>query len=171
MSNIDPNVMKYELSAACDIALKWFADTQMQANPNKFQGIIFSRNVIASKDYVLSVSEKDVECSKNVKLLGVDIDNKLTFTTHVQNICKKASRQVNVLSRMKYLLHESSKRRIFNAFVLSNLNYCPLVFHECGISNTKQLEKIQEPALRFTLNDPSATYNALLEKCKRNTFF
>jgi hypothetical protein len=35
-----------------------------------------------------------------VKLLGVAIDFKLNFNENISNICKKASRQLNVLKRI-----------------------------------------------------------------------
>ena len=40
---------------------------------------------------------------KEVKLLGVTIDNELKFNSHVTVICLKANRKLSVLSRMSYL--------------------------------------------------------------------
>jgi hypothetical protein len=41
---------------------------------------------------------------KEVKLLGVTIDFELKFNFYISNICKNASRQLNVLKRLgKYL--------------------------------------------------------------------
>ena len=39
-------------------------------------------------------------CEDEVKLLGVTIDFKLNFNTHISNICKKAARQLNALKRI-----------------------------------------------------------------------
>ena len=171
VSHEDLSVMRNKLRNASDIALEWFKDNHMQANPTKFQGIIFSRKDIAEDEYLLSTSENEIQCSKHVRLLGIDIDSKLSFASHIQNICKKAGRQINILSRMRNVLNEESKIKILNAFVLSNLNYCPLVWHECGSLSTKALEKTQERALRFTINDPLSAYNVLLRKCKKNSLF
>jgi hypothetical protein len=44
-----------------------------------------------------------------VKLLGVTIDYELKFNSHITNICRKASRQLNVLKRMGKYLNRSSK--------------------------------------------------------------
>jgi hypothetical protein len=40
----------------------------------------------------------NLSCEDEVKLLGVTIDFKLNFNTHISNICKKAARQLNVLA-------------------------------------------------------------------------
>ena len=36
-------------------------------------------------------------CDDEVKLLGITIDFKLNFYSHIINICKKAARQLNIL--------------------------------------------------------------------------
>ena len=38
---------------------------------------------------------------------------------------------------------------------MSNFNYCPIVWHRCGETNTRKIEKIQERALRFILRNPN----------------
>ena len=50
---------------------------------------------------------------------------------------------------------------------MSNFNYCPLVWHFCGETNTKKkLEKIQERALRFIYNEYTYIYEDLFCKSK-----
>ena len=39
----------------------------------------------------------DIESREQQKLLGVLIDNKLTFDKHINNLCTKASQKLNVL--------------------------------------------------------------------------
>jgi hypothetical protein len=102
--------------------------------------------------------------SSQSQLLGVTFDFKLTFNSHVSHICKKASQQLNVLKRIGNNLSKHGKLTIYYSFILSNYNYCPLVWHFCGESNTKKLEKIQERALRFIYNDSESSYENLLEK-------
>ncbi len=45
-----------------------------------------------------------------------------------------------------------------------NYNYCPLVWHICGIQNSRNLEKIQERAVRFVYEDYESTYDILQTK-------
>ena len=45
------------------------------------------------------VSGTTIKSSKRNKLLGVLFDDKLKFDTHIENICKKANRKLNVLAR------------------------------------------------------------------------
>ena len=92
------------------------------------------------------------------------IDHKLNFNLHVSNICRSAARQLNVLKRLHNVLDQKSKLAIYKSFILSNFNYCSVVWHFCGVANSKKIEKIQERALRFVYKDFSSSYNDLLEK-------
>ena len=71
-----------------EIALDWISSNGMVANPDKFQAIF-----LGVKDSSISVSLRStaIPCSKSVKLLGVTIDDQLSFYPHILDMCKKAS--------------------------------------------------------------------------------
>ena len=98
----------------------------------------------------------------SVKTLGVTIDSKLNFSEHVTIICKKAARQLNALARISRYLNPNSRIILYNSFVMSNLNYCPNVWHFCGKGNNEKLEKIQERALRILYRDYASSYDELI---------
>ena len=52
---------------------------------------------------------------------------------------------------------------------MSNFNYCSLVWHACGVKNTRKLEKLQERALRFVYLDKVSSYDDLLTKANLTT--
>ena len=58
---------------------------------------------------------------------------------------------------------------IFRSFIMSNFNYCSLVWHACGVQNTGKLEKLQERALRFVYLDKVGSYDDLLTKANLTT--
>ncbi len=66
--------------------------------------------------------------------------------------------------RFKTIFDIKEKEKIYNTFILANVNYCPTIWHLCGKTNTKKIEHIQELILRFMFNDHSSIYSALLEK-------
>ena len=59
-------------------------------------------------------------------LLGIAIDDKLSFDKHVSTLFKKAARQLNVLCHLNHLLDEKkhNKMIIYVTFIISNFNYC-----------------------------------------------
>ena len=53
---------------------------------------------------------------------------------------------------------------LVNTFVMSNFNYCFLIWNFSSTQLLNKIENLQKRALRFFLNDYSITYEDLLEK-------
>ena len=53
---------------------------------------------------------------------------------------------------------------LYKTYISSHLNFCPLVWHFCGESNTQKLERIQNRALRFVFDDHESDPSVLLRK-------
>ena len=52
---------------------------------------------------------KKLAYQSNVVLLGIKIDDKLTFTKHVSALCTKASKQLNAFTHIsKFLSYDSN---------------------------------------------------------------
>ena len=101
--------------------------------------------------------------SNTMKVLGIDIDDRLTFDGHISNMCIKAGRQLNVLQRLRGSLDQDSRMAIFKSFIMSNFNYCPLIWMFTSKTSLSKLENIQKRALRFVLDDYQSDYNDLLQ--------
>ena len=143
-------------------AIQWFGDNGMKANPKKFQFMILSPNQ-HEVTHLKLCDDVLINSESSVKVLGVIIDNRLTFTEHISRCCKKAARQLNALLRIAKYLDMKSKKLIFNSFIMSNFNYCPLVWHLCGEGNNNKLKQIQERSLRTLLSDTRSDYESLLD--------
>ena len=68
-----------------------------------------------------------------VKLLGVTVDTKLTFTRHVDELCSKAG-NINMLCRLSNVLTMEAKCLLFQSFILSHFNFCSVVWHYCSLT-------------------------------------
>jgi hypothetical protein len=153
-------------------SIKWFINNFMQVNPSKFQFMFLKP--ISSKEVspeFIEVNDTKIPCENVVQLLGMTIDDKLKFYKHIDKLCKNAARQLNVMYRFKGIFNLEERSKMYNTFILSNFNYCPIVWHFCGKVSTKKIEKIQERALRFMLNDKDSPYSSLLDKCGYPTLF
>ena len=157
------------LKRDCDNAVKWFEINGMQANPSKFQFMVMSNGSVDKECISLSVNESILKPESHVKVLGVTLDDRLTFTEHISICCTKAARQLNALSRISRYLDMSSCSFLFNSFVKSNFNYCPLVWHFCRKVNNEKIEKIQHRALKIIYKDHVSSYEDLTSKAHVST--
>ena len=104
--------------------------------------------------------------ASRVKLLGVIMDDRLQFNDHISAMCCRTAWQLNALTRISKHLDSKSKHIIYNGFMASNFNYCPLVWHFCGLVDNNKLEKLQERSLRIIHNDYELSFETLL-KCSK----
>jgi hypothetical protein len=139
----------------------------MKANADKFQAIVSHRS---DKEYLhLDIEGHIVISEDNVKLLGITIDDRLSFDMHVRQICRKVGQQINVLKRLAKKMDVAGKLALYKSFMLCHFNYCPIVWTFCGKGNIKIMEKLQERALRLIFNDNISSYSDLLNKSQMST--
>ena len=164
----DVNVIKLNLERSCKIAVEWFKVNYMKVNAEKFQFMVLSRN-----QQVLSLCFDGtiLDPTDNIKLLGVSIDKELNFGKHIEHLLTKAAKQINVLSRLSHNLTVECKLKILDAFIMSNFSYCSLIYHNCTVTNSRNLEHLLKRALRFVYLDFSSDYKQLLAKSKRSPLY
>ena len=140
------------------LLLNWIRDNGLKANADKFHLILSDKN----PDYSITVGNCTISNSKSEKLLGIVIDNKLTFDEHVSGICTKATQKLHALSRVSHFMTLKQRLTIMTSFILSQFGYCPLVwmFHSRSI-NTR-INRIHERALRIVFKDDKSTFDELL---------
>ena len=149
-------------------AIDWFKINDMIVNPDKFQAMILSTDKKENK-YDLNINSSTITSETSVTLLGIKIDNKLNFAEHVSGICRKASNQLNAISRIQNYIGEKEKEIVINTFVYSNFMYCPLAWHFCPKSSQNKIEKIHYRCLKMLTNDYHSDYKALLKSTGKPT--
>ena len=82
-------------------AIDWFLSNEMIFNPDKFQGIFVKRNNKMKDSYSLNINQEVINSENSVKLLGVEIGNKLSFEKRISTLVKKTSNQLNAISRIQ----------------------------------------------------------------------
>ena len=98
------------------------------------------------------------------KMLGIKIDNKLSFDEHITELCNKASQKLHALARIASYMQTKQRKQIMQAFISAQFGYCPLVwmFHSKNLNH--RMNNIHERALRIVYNDHISSFNQLLKK-------
>ena len=160
-----PQDLRDKLNSLVNKAQFWFMENGMQSNPTKFQSIFFGN----TQPCDVSVGNVNILPTPFIKLLGVTIDGKLKFSSHISNICSKAGRNLNALKRVAKSLPVNVKLLLYKTYILCHFNFCPLVWHFCGQSDTDKLESLQTRALRFVYSDYESDYDTLLSRANMPT--
>ena len=96
-SDFNLEEIKKCLSIGFDAVTKWFCENHMALNAGKCHFLCLGKNTrneaFIFKGLVMKNSNEQI-------ILGVTLDNKLTFKSHIKNLCKKASQKIGVLPRL-----------------------------------------------------------------------
>ena len=123
----------------------------MVVNASKFQVVLFGLN--SNENIVLEVGGCSIDVANSVTLLGVTIDSKSNFNQHVLKIFQKANGKISVFSRILKYLSEKQSLILYNSFITSQFNNCPLIWMFCGKAANKELNRSHKRALRTLRND------------------
>ena len=150
-----------KLEEYSEISITWFETNFMKMNPEK------CHLLISGHRYELvfaNIGENKIYEEKEVKLLGVTIDNELKFDKHVSDLCNKANRKLSALIRMASFLSFQKKKILFKSFVESQFKYNPLIWMFYGRKINNRINRLHERALRIVYDDYSSSFEELLEK-------
>ena len=75
---------------------------------------------------------QEVTQSEKVKYLGLWIDEGLTWRDHIEAVRRKCFGGLAKLRRLRDALPKVTKKNIYNALVLPHLDYCCVLWQECG---------------------------------------
>ena len=89
------------------------------------------------------------------------------FSIRVNRVRLYRTASVQVLQRHKHLISTCAKKRLYDAFLLSCLSYCPINWHYCGKRNSDKLEWINESCFRLIFNEYHSSYDKLLNNINR----
>ena len=153
-----------KLGSDSNITIEWFKMNKMIVNPDKFQATVLNkkRSDLTNKNF--QVDNQVIKSVSSVELLGIQIDVKLNFNLDISKICKSVANQLNALIRLKQFLSFHTKEVLINSYIISNFNYCPLVWIFSSTQSLNKIENLQKRALRFLYDDFEASYEDLLSK-------
>ena len=147
-------------------AISWFESNYMILNADKCH--FMSSGTI--EHLWLRVGNEQLWESREQKLLGITLDKDLTFSSHMNILCKKVGQKISALSRVAKLLPFHKRSLILKTFIESQFSYCPLVWMFCGRKIDHKINYLHERALRLVYCDYSSTFEELLTMDKSITF-
>ncbi len=92
-SSDDVDELICQLESELRNILKWFMTNCLGANPDKLQCIALVKNASKVK---ISIEDRTIYPSNDVKVLGVTTDKDLKFYKHVSDMCCKAAGSIQI---------------------------------------------------------------------------
>ena len=70
----------------------------------------------------MNIGDETIISETTVKLLGITIDNKLSFQEHVRKMCRKVSQKIHALGRISKYVNRDKLKIIMKTFIENEFN-------------------------------------------------
>ena len=162
----------YGMQDNLDYISNWTSENLMLLNEAKCNYMIFSRS---KEDFATRLSVNNVKLDRvnASKILGVWIDDNLSWSRNCKEICIKAYSRLQMLTKLKYVgVQTEDLLEIYLLYIRSIAEYCSVAFHSSiTIEDSEKLERIQKTCLRVILGDMYIDYPSALEMSGLDTLY
>ena len=147
-----------------DQTVSWSSANKMIPNIDKTKDMIISFLKQPMDIPPVTIQGIDLERVSSVKLLGIIINNKLTWTENTTYICSKASKRLYHLKQLRRAgLSGGDLLMFYGSVIRPVIEYaCPVWHSSLTVADSAKIESIQRRAMRII--DPSLCYDAACNK-------
>lgn len=157
----DHVTLQKDLNAICDWCNTW----QMSLNLTKCQKISFSRKRVNS-NFSYFLNNHLITQALNYKYLGVLLTTNLSWSTHINAICAKASRSLGYLRRNLHAAPSNIRLLAYKTYVLPQLEFTSSVWSPYQNYLIDKIEAVQNRAARFITR--SYAFSSSITKIKHD---
>jgi hypothetical protein len=168
IAGIDPKTMVQKIQTPINKIVAWGAASGLAFNPSKTVAVFFTNKQDKISSYTrVKVNNLPIKYSEEAKYLGIALDSKLTWTSHVKNKVAKAKR---LLFAIKSCVHRNVgprldiTRQAFKTLVVPVLSYGSHVFaNNLNKTHRMDLEKLSRLACLSLGSVPRSTPTSTME--------
>ncbi len=133
-----------------DKVVKWLTENKLTLNVDKCCTMAISHpHKVADKSLKIIINNQQIENVSNCKYLGVNIDQALNWSSHINTVCKMISSKIGVLRRLSNVLPSHILNTVYNSIVKPHFDYCVSVWGYYNVTDIDQLQKLQNRAARI----------------------
>ena len=128
----------------------WAWQWKMQFNAEKTKEVIFSTKRLRLQHPLLKLGNDEIAIVPEHKHLGVILDSKLNFKSHIKEAAVKARRGIGIIRHISRHVSREVLDQVYKLYVRPHLDYGDIVYHkydpEMKLDVTKKLEQTQYSA-------------------------
>ena len=126
------NVNKAALDLSRDLSKinLWAWQWKMKFNADKTEVVIFSCKREKSMHPILKLGDEIISTKSEHKDLGLILDTKLNFKSHVREAIVKARRGIGLLKHLSKYVSREVLDQIYKLYVRPHLDYGDIIYHK-----------------------------------------
>ncbi|CAG2257967.1 unnamed protein product [Mytilus edulis] len=146
-------------------AVKWTQKWRVNINLDKTEICIFSKKNIDEEDKRILIQGKELKYNSTPKLLGIIMDEKMTFSKHIDAIEKRANRNLTILREVRQISKLKTEKllQLYYSLVRSVMEYCSPAWQIAEPKDLQKLDRVQRKALILCMDMPTTSGREALE--------
>ena len=105
----------------------WLSANKWTLNVNKSRYMLFSKHKNTQMAKLnLQMNNSNIQSTSEFNFLGLHINTKLNWDTHVDVVGNKISRVIGIIKKLQLIFPREILLTIYNALILHHINYCLL---------------------------------------------
>ena len=140
------------IQKAIDAVSNWALENGFRFSASKTVAIRFTRRRVKEEVPTLTLNGNILPYENNVKFLGMTLDEKLTWSYHIENLKIKVKRSLNILkvvSGFDWGADKKSLLKMYDALCRSKLDYGSLIYSSACKTKLKELDAVHNMGLRI----------------------
>jgi len=138
----------------------WLKANKLSLNVAKTELMVIGsrqRLSVQCDNVVIKIDNQIIKRVDRTKSLGLTIDAHLSWSKHVDDICKKVSSAIGALKRVRPFISKAITIQIYNALIMPHFDYCSPVWDCLSGYLSDKLQKLQNRVARVITKLPFDT--------------
>ena len=160
-SHQDPHQLVQIVNTELNNVAKWIRANRLSLNLDKTNFMLFSNTLHTIPGNII-MNDLAINKVESTKFVGVMIDDQLSWKTQTHYLCKKVSRNIGIITKLKHFFPWKTLHTLYCTLILSILNYGILAWGNSNRSNLNKIHLLQKRAMRIIFNKRYRAHTNLL---------
>ena len=134
----------------------WCRSNGMILNSSKTKVMLVTtyqkRQRLTNDQFDLTYNKESLNMISNDKILGVFVDNNLTWSNHIKHLTKKIASSIWLLSKIKKFLSQAHRVQFYKSYIQPHIDFCNIVWGSSSESNKLKIFRLQKRACKVILD-------------------
>ena len=142
--------LKSKIENVIQIAERWYCRNGMKNNAGKSEVILISKKPIKTQKFTVLENDtpKIVETKKSIEILGVIIDQTLSWTKQINIMKKNAIDTIRKVHRINRFIPRKLRLTLYKTLISPKFNYADIIWGGCRKKDSLKLQYAQNFAIR-----------------------
>ena len=129
----------------------WLSTNKLSLNITKTNYILFQNHKTFHDNPKITINDLPIKRVTTVKLLGVEIDHKLSWKTHIATLQKKVAAACFMIRKIRHKINTQTALLLYDTTIATHLSYCTGIWGNACTSYISPINVLIKRTLRSCL--------------------